>query len=93
MAAEIGHNSGSLNKSAQDQLKTILDRIETITDNELAPAKVAISDIYKEAKGSGYNPRALRRLVALRAKDKGKLMEENAILQLYAHAIGCEDLV
>ena len=93
MTAQIGHNSETLNADAQSRLKSILERAEQIIDNEINPAKEALKEVYAEAKGAGYDVKVLRKLVALRAKDRGKVQEENAILALYAHAIGCEDLV
>ena len=94
MAAQIGHNSGdTLNKDAQSQLKSIVERAETLIDNEINPAKEALKEVYAEAKGNGFSPGVIRKIVALRAKDKAKVQEENALMALYAHAIGCEDLV
>lgn len=89
----LGHNGGPIMGAAKDQLKDLLTRIENVIDEDLDPAKAAIKDIYEEAKVLGFSPKMLRKIVALRSKDKGKLMEENSILQLYAHALGVEDLV
>lgn len=94
MSAGIGHNSGdTLNKDAQGQLKAIVERLENLIDNDLHNAKEAIKEVKAEAKGNGYHIPAINALIKLRAKDKGKVQEENAILALYAHAIGCDDLV
>lgn len=95
MPAPAGHNSGDsvLNADAQSQLKSILERAERLIDDEIGPAKEALKEVYAEAKGNGFDTKVIRKLVALRAKDKAKVQEENAILALYAHAIGCEDLV
>lgn len=92
--APIGHNSETvLQKDAQTQLKAVLERAEQIIDNELHDAKESLKEIFSEAKSNGYNVKVLRKLIRLRAMDKGKLAEENAITALYASAIGCEDLV
>lgn len=92
--APIGHNSETvLQKDAQAQLKSILERAEQIIDNELHDAKEALKEVFSEAKGNGYNVPALRKLIKLRSTDKAKVQEDNAILALYASAIGCEDLV
>lgn len=92
--APIGHNSETvLQKEAQGQLKSILDRAESIIDNELHEAKETLKEIFAEAKSNGYNVPALRKLIKLRATDKAKVQEDNAILALYANALGCEDLV
>lgn len=92
--APIGHNSGTvLQKDAQSQLKSIVERAEQITDNELHDAKEALKEVFAEAKGNGYHVPSLRKLIKLRSTDKAKVQEDNAILALYASAIGCEDLV
>lgn len=94
MTAEIGHNSGdTLNKAAQTSLKGFLTEIEDVIDDALNPAKERIKELYAAAKGAGFDPKPLRKIVALRMKDKGKLAEEKALLELYAHALGVEDLV
>ena len=91
--AVIGHNSGDvLNKAAQSQLRSFVERIETL-DDEKDQVAATIKDVYTEAKGTGFDVKVLRRIVAIRKKDRAKLMEENAILDLYAVALGIEDLV
>lgn len=41
-----------------------------------------------EAKGRGYDTRAMRRLIALRKRDRNEVAEEEAILDLYKAALG-----
>ena len=93
MTAGVGHNSGDvLNKDAQSQLKSILERIETLDDEKDAISE-HIKEVYAESKGNGFDNKVLRKIVALRKKDRSKVLEEKAILELYAHALGIEDLV
>jgi len=93
MTAGVGHNSGDvLNGDAQSQLKSILERIETLDDEKDAISE-HIKEVYAEAKGNGFSTAPIRKLVALRKKDRSKVLEEKAILELYAHALGIEDLV
>lgn len=93
MTAGVGHNSGDvLNSSAQSQLKSILERIETLDDEKDAISE-HIKEVYAESKGNGFDNKVLRKIVALRKKDRSKVLEEKAILELYAHALGIEDLV
>lgn len=72
---------------AADQLKSIIERIERLEEEKRALA-ADISDIYKEAKGSGFDTKAIRKLVALRRKDRAERQEEAAILELYQQALG-----
>ena len=93
MIAGVGHNSGDvLNSSAQSQLKSILERIETLDDEKDAISE-QIKEVYAESKGNGFDNKVLRKIVAIRKKDRSKVLEEKAILELYAHALGIEDLV
>ena len=93
MTAGVGHNSGDvLNTTAQSQLKSILERIETLDDEKDAISE-HIKEVYAESKGNGFDNKVLRKIVALRKKDRSKVLEEKAILELYAHALGIEDLV
>lgn len=89
-----GSNSDKeiLNGDAQTQLKSILERIERLDDEKDAISE-HIKEVYAESKGNGFDNKVLRKIVALRKKDRSKVLEEKAILELYAHALGIEDLV
>lgn len=94
MTAGIGHNSETvLQKDAQNVLRAFLEQAESIIDNELHDAKLALKEKMSEIRSAGFDTKAVRKLIAMRAKDKTKVQEENAILALYAHAVGCDDLV
>ncbi len=84
----IGHNT----PTAPDQLRSIIERIERLEEDKSQVA-ADIKEVYAEAKGNGFDTKALRKLVALRKKDRDKAMEERAILELYANALGCADLI
>lgn len=79
---EIGHNSVS-----KDQLKSIIERVERLEEDKRAISD-DIKDVYSEAKGNGYDVKALRRIVALRKQDPDKRAEQDAILDTYMHALG-----
>jgi uncharacterized protein (UPF0335 family) len=81
-----------LSSAAQGRLRSLVERLERMDEDRQA-VMTDIKEIYAEAKGEGYDVKALRKLLALRKKDKAKLQEENAILHLYAVSIGCEDLI
>jgi uncharacterized protein (UPF0335 family) len=86
---DVGHNGPPV---ASDQLRSIIERVETLED-EKAVAAEYINEVYAEAKGNGFDTKSLRKLVALRKKDRTKLLEDKAMLELYAAALGCLDLV
>jgi uncharacterized protein (UPF0335 family) len=72
---------------AGDQLRQIVSKIENL-EQEKAQTQEALTDVYKEAKGLGFDVKVLRKLITQRKKDQAKLMEEEEILDLYKHALG-----
>lgn len=88
--AVAGDNSGvneATTKFAKDQLKAIVERIERLED-EKSTIGEDIKDVYSEAKGNGYDVKALRKIVAMRRCDQNKLAEEQTILETYCEALG-----
>jgi len=49
-----------------------------------------IRDVYAEAKGSGFDVKALRAIVRLRKLDTDERREQQAILETYMHALGMD---
>lgn len=92
----IGHNSGAnpdiLNQTAQGQLKSLVERVESL-NVEAAEVRGSIKEVYREAKGNGFDTKILRKLIQVRKQDRAKALEERAILELYASALGILDLV
>ena len=72
---------------AADQLKSIIERIERL-EEEKAGIAGDIKDVYAEAKGTGFDVKALRKIISLRKKDHAERQEEEAILELYMQALG-----
>ena len=79
------------NSPASGPLRAIVERIERLEEEKRAIAD-DIKGIYSEAKGSGYNPKIIRKLVSLRRQDAGERKEEAEILALYMDALGMEPL-
>ena len=46
--------------------------------------------MYAEAKGSGFDVKALRVIVRLRKQDTDERREQQAILETYMHALGMD---
>ena len=72
---------------AKDQLKAFIERVERLEEEKKAISD-DIRDVYAEAKGTGYDVKALRTIVRLRKQDKDERMEQEAILETYMHALG-----
>lgn len=71
----------------KDQLKSIVDRVEKL-EEEKAGIASDIKDIFAEAKGNGYDVKALRQVIRLRKKDAAERDEEEHILDTYKRALG-----
>lgn len=76
-----------LNATAQTRLKTIVERIERLEEDKAA-VSTDLKEIYTEAAGDGFDKKAIRKIVKLRAQDRAKRLEEEAILDLYVAALG-----
>ena len=72
---------------AADQLKSFIERIERLEEEKAALAG-DIKEIFLEAKGNGFDTKAMRKILSLRRKDHAERMEEEAILELYMQALG-----
>ena len=79
----IGHNTAF----AKDQLKAIIERIERM-EEEKKTISDDIRDIYAEAKGNGFEVKALRTIVRMRKQDDAERREAETILETYMHALG-----
>ncbi len=73
---------------AKDQLKAFVERIERLEEEKKATSD-DIRDVYAEAKGTGYDIKALRTIVSLRKQDTDERREQQAVLETYMHALGC----
>jgi uncharacterized protein (UPF0335 family) len=89
--ATIGHNSEAAESPAErfskDQLKAIIDRIERL-EEEKKTISDDIRDVYAEAKGTGFDVKALRTIVRMRKQDANDRAEQEALLETYMHALG-----
>jgi uncharacterized protein (UPF0335 family) len=74
-------------KVARDQLRSVVERIEKL-EEEKSTIGGDIREVYSEAKSSGFDLKALRRVVSLRKKDFQQRQEEDAILETYMSALG-----
>jgi uncharacterized protein (UPF0335 family) len=72
---------------AKDQLKAIVERIERLEEEKKATSD-DIRDVYAEAKGNGFDAKALRTIVRLRKQDTDERREQQEILDTYMHALG-----
>lgn len=72
---------------AKDQLRAIIERIERL-EEEKKTISDDIRDVYAEAKGNGYDVKALRTIVRMRKQDANERQEQETILETYMLALG-----
>ncbi|RZJ47449.1 MAG: DUF2312 domain-containing protein [Brevundimonas sp.] len=76
-----------LTATAQGKLRSIIERLERLGEDKDA-ILTDMKEVFSEAKGDGYDVKVLRKVIALRKKDKAKRQEEDAIMDLYMSALG-----
>jgi len=73
--------------SAKDHLRAFIERIERLEEEKAALAE-DIREVYAEAKGTGFDTKALRAIIRLRKLEDNERMEQEALLATYMHALG-----
>lgn len=71
---------------AQDQLQSFVRRIEALED-EIHALNGDKSEVYKEAKGNGFDVKVLRKVIADRRKNASERNEFDAVYELYWNAV------
>jgi uncharacterized protein (UPF0335 family) len=69
------------------ELRAIIERIERL-ESEKQDAAEAQKEVYAEAKGTGYDSKIIRMIVARRKRSRDELAEEEAVLEMYEAALG-----
>lgn len=77
---EPGHNVNA-------QLRSIVERIERLEDEKRAIGE-DVKDVYTEAKGNGFDVKALRTIIKMRREDAQKRAEQESIVETYMAALG-----
>jgi uncharacterized protein (UPF0335 family) len=72
---------------AADELRQFIEQYEHLEAEKKDIAEQQ-KEIMSEAKARGYDTRVLRKIIALRKRDKNDLAEEEMILDLYKTALG-----
>lgn len=80
----------TLQASAQNQLRQLVEQIERLEEEKKALA-ADVRDKYLEAKAVGFDVKALRQVVRLRKKSQQERQEEETVLEVYLHALGMLD--
>ena len=86
-ASAAAQNEQPASRFAKDQLKAVIERIERLEEEKKATSD-DIRDVYAEAKGNGFDIKALRSIVRLRKLDTDERREQQEVLETYMHALG-----
>lgn len=76
-----------VNSTTAGEIRSFIERFERL-EQEKSDAADRQKEVMTEAKGRGYDTKALRKLIAIRKRDPQDLAEEEAVLELYKQAIG-----
>lgn len=77
----------TLQSAAQKQLRQFVEQIENLEEQKAA-ISADLRDKFLEAKGVGFDVKALRQIIRMRKKTKDQRDEEEGILSAYLSALG-----
>ena len=72
---------------AAGQLRAFIERIERLEEDKQTIGD-DIKEVYAEAKGTGFDTKAIRTIIRLRKLDAAERQEAEAILDLYRSTLG-----
>lgn len=72
---------------AREKLKSYVERIERL-EEERSAIGADIRDVYAEAKAEGFDTKVMRQVIRLRKQDTMERQEQEALLDIYKHALG-----
>lgn len=70
-----------------EELRQFIERAEQL-DAEKKDIAEHIKEVFAEAKGRGYDTKVMRKVIALRKRKPDEIAEEEAIIDMYRHALG-----
>lgn len=82
-----GDNPADNYRVTAAELRQFVERYERL-EGERRDLADQQKEVMAEAKGRGYDTKVLRRIVALRKRDRDDIAEEEAVLALYREALG-----
>ena len=82
--SDDGHDTSQT--VAAGQLRALIERIERLEEEKKTIAD-DIKDVYAEAKGNGFDVKAIRTIVRMRKQDQAEREEAETILDLYLSAL------
>lgn len=72
---------------AADELRQFIEQYEQL-ESEKKDVTERQKELMAEAKARGYDTKVMRKVIALRKRDRDDIAEEEAIIELYKQALG-----
>lgn len=72
---------------AADELRQFIEQYEQL-ESEKKDVTEQQKELMAEAKARGYDTKVMKKVIALRKRDKDDIAEEEAILDMYKAALG-----
>lgn len=72
---------------AADRLRSIVERIEKLEEERKARGE-DISQVFAEAKGAGFDVKAIKQLLRIRKQTTEEVEQLENLVDLYRHALG-----
>ena len=72
------------------KLKSFVERVERLEEEKRAIGE-DVKEVYSEAKGHGFDPKIIRKVVALRRLETKDRIAEESLVDLYLAAVGTKD--
>lgn len=73
--------------ATSQELRQFIEQFEQL-DAEKSKLAELQKEVMAEAKGRGYDTKVMRKIIALRKRDRDEIAEEEAILEMYKEALG-----
>lgn len=86
-APDQGPADPATSESTAARLKSFVDRIERLNE-EKAATNADISEVFKEAKGTGFEPKVMKIIIRKRAMNQADRAEQEELIDLYMKALG-----
>ena len=83
-------SANGIAQTAKEQLRSFIERIERLEEEKAALAG-DIRDLFAQAKSTGFDTKAMRKVIKLRKQEASERRDEEAVLATYMHALGMLD--
>jgi uncharacterized protein (UPF0335 family) len=77
----------AMNRAAKSRIRSFIERVERLID-ERKEVQEQIKEVFAEAKGDGFDVKAMRQVIKIRGMDRAKRLELEALVDLYLATLG-----